>query len=90
MQQFQQLPVAAQRVVAELIALLGKQRASVAPENLDEGATILSHTVLGVPMAWPENEFMNPEFYGSWSDRSDITDSTEYVRNLRRIQWGPK
>lgn len=90
MQQFQQLPAAAQRVVAELIELLSKQRALVAPENLNEGATILSHTALGVPIAWPENEFMNPEFYGSWSDRADITESTDYVRNLRRSQWGPK
>ena len=93
MQQFQQLPVAAQRVVAELIALLSKQAASSVPpigEAIEGAAVLPSLSVIGVPTAWPENEFMNPEFYGAWADRTDITDSTEYVRELRRNHWGIK
>ncbi|WP_139925781.1 hypothetical protein [Hymenobacter sp. DG01] len=87
-QQFQQLPTAAQRVVAELIELLSTQQALVNTGTADEGAIVLPHTALGAPTAWPENEFMNPEFYGTWTGRTDIIESSDYVRQLRQKQWG--
>ena len=92
-QQFQQLPTEAQRIVAELIALLSRQStpSSPATDQVAAGATILPPLDLSnAPTTWPENEFMNPEFYGAWADREDIIDSTEYVRQLRRQQWGTK
>lgn len=30
----------------------------------------------------------NDPFFGIWSDRSEMKDSIEYVRNLRNEQWG--
>lgn len=92
-QQFQQLPAEAQRVVAALIELLSKQSvpSELPAEPFTEGATILPPLDLSNgPTTWPENEFMNPEFYGAWAERKDITDSTEYIRELRRQQWSAK
>ena len=89
----QHLPVAAQRLVAELIELLS-QNPAVGPQadwlaTEAPGATMLPPLDLtGSSTSWPENEFANPEFYGAWADRTDITDSTEYVRQLRREHWG--
>lgn len=82
-QQFYQLPVEAQRVVADLIELLSKK--TVGESNVNKAAPVAEGTG-----AYPENEFMNPEFYGAWADRSDITDSTEYVRALRQAHWKAK
>ncbi len=91
-QQFQQLPAEAQRVVAKLIELLSKQSASSPAVNPPtEGAIMLPPLApSNVPMTWPENEFMDPEFYGAWADRTDIADSTEYVRELRHKHWSRK
>ncbi|MBC8085014.1 MAG: hypothetical protein H7Z21_17595 [Hymenobacter sp.] len=93
MRQFQQLPADAQRVVAELIELLSQQSVPstpVAGEVVGGATTLPPPDLSGVPATWPENEFMNPEFYGAWADREDSTDSTEYVRELRRNHWGTR
>lgn len=94
-QQYERLPAAAQRLVAELIALLNQHTAPApepsAAEPAPEGAIMLPPLDLtGVPTTWPENRFADPDFHGGWADREDITDSTEYVRKLRREQWGVK
>ncbi len=34
------------------------------------------------------HDFTKDEFFGIWSDREDIKDSTEYVKKLRDEQWG--
>ena len=26
-------------------------------------------------------------FFGMWADRSDVTDSSQWVRQLRKVQW---
>lgn len=41
-----------------------------------------------IPTTWPENRFMEPQQHSAWADRSDITDSTAFVRALREQQWG--
>ncbi len=28
-------------------------------------------------------------FFGMWKDREDMVDPVEYIRKLRREQWGP-
>ena len=95
-QQFQQLPAAAQRVVAELIELLSRQSAADAPivskNTGPEGATMLPPLdISNVPMTWPENEFMNPEFYGAWADREDMKDGgAEYIHRVRRGLQPPR
>ena len=96
--QFLHLPVDAQRLVADLVAYLDRLVAEKKPvligtnaSNSTAGATLLPPLNLDeIPTTWPENSFMNPEFFGAWADRDDIIDSTEYVRQLRREQWGAK
>lgn len=29
-------------------------------------------------------------FFGMWADREDMADPVEYIRKLRREQWGPR
>lgn len=36
----------------------------------------------------PFHDFTKDEFFGMWADREDMADSVEYVRKLRREQWG--
>ncbi len=91
----QHLPVAAQRLVVELVELLSQGASAVQPADQPvteaPGAIILPALDLTNSITtWPENEFANPEFYGAWADRTDIADSTEYVRQLRRKQWSVK
>lgn len=93
--QIERLPAVAQRLVAELVELLSQHTAG--PGSEDErsagapGAIMLPPLdVTDIPTTWPENQFANPEFYGAWADRDDTIDSTEYVRELRRQQWGVK
>ena len=31
--------------------------------------------------------FLNSEFFGMWRDRTDITDSSEFARDLRSQGW---
>ncbi|HYE73043.1 MAG TPA: hypothetical protein VEF04_06925 [Blastocatellia bacterium] len=30
----------------------------------------------------------NEKFIGMWQDRDDVTDSTNWVRNIRESEWG--
>jgi hypothetical protein len=32
-------------------------------------------------------DLLNSEFFGMWKDRSDITDSPDYARQLRQQAW---
>lgn len=32
-------------------------------------------------------DFLNPEFFGIWKDRDDISDSTTFARALRDKAW---
>ncbi len=95
-QQFQQLPAAAQRVVAELIELLSRQAPPGAPGTSEtqaaKGAILLPPLdISNVPLTWPENEFMNPEFYGAWAEREDLDDGgAEYVHRVRRGLQPPR
>lgn len=34
--------------------------------------------------------FTDPEFFGMYADRDDMRDSVEYIKRLRRQQWGTK
>jgi hypothetical protein len=92
--QFQQLPAEAQRIVAELIELLSRQATpgKAAVEKQATGATILPPLDISkVPMTWPENEFMNPEFYGAWAGREDMKDGgAAYIHRVRRGLQPPK
>ena len=86
---FLHLPPAAQRVVAELVEYLDRDRRVVEVASVSDGAILLPPIDISqVPTTWPENEFADPTFFGVWADRSDIVDSTEFVRELRRTQWG--
>lgn len=33
-------------------------------------------------------DFSQDEFVGLWADREEMADSVEYIRKLRREQWG--
>jgi hypothetical protein len=35
----------------------------------------------------PEIDLMNHSFIGMWSDRQDLTDSTNWVRAVREREW---
>ncbi len=92
---FAHLSPDAQRIVADLVAFLDRKPAATASVSAGTAATVgaillpaLSDDNL--PTTWPENPFADPEFFGAWHDRTDIGDSTEYVRGLRRTQWGAK
>lgn len=91
--QFLQLPADAQRVVADLIAYLDRREfitaLKVLPAAESQEAIMLPPLEANHrPAAWPENPFVEPDFVGGWADRTDIVDSTEFVRELRRTQWG--
>ena len=93
--QFDQLPLASQRLVAELIEHLSRPPDAVstweeatAPGRPTEAIVLPPLDTEEMPGAWPENRFMNPHYYGAWADRDDIGDSTEFVRKLRYDQWG--
>ena len=97
MAQMERLPPTAQRMVAELIDYFSRPADAVsswaeasAPGRPTEAILLPPLDLTDVPTQWPENRFMNPEFYGAWADRTDITDSTEFVRQLRQQQWGTK
>lgn len=94
--QFDQLPLASRRLVAELIEHLSRPPDAVSTWEEVVAAGMPTEAILlppldmdDVPTTWPENRFMDPYFYGAWADRDDIGDSTEFVRKLRREQWGP-
>ena len=93
--QFDQLPLASQRLVAELIEHLSRPPDAVSTWEEASAVDRPAEAILlppldseAMPDAWPENRFMNPDYYGAWADREDIGDSTEFVRNLRYKQWG--
>lgn len=89
--QFLQLPIDAQRIVADLIAYLDRRETQ--PCKLDitalaaagEGATMLPALDVGnVPDIWPENSFANPAFQGGWAD----WDKPDFdFREWRRQIW---
>lgn len=93
-QQLDSLPAWARQQAEDFIAFLQTRYGEAAreqPARPAEGAILLPPLDMrGAPTTWPENPFMNPEFFGAWADRTDVTDSTEFVRQLRREQWGPK
>jgi len=33
------------------------------------------------------SDFANETFVGLWKDRQDLTDSSDWVRNVRRSEW---
>ena len=33
------------------------------------------------------NKLSSSTFFGIWKDRSDMNDSTDWVKNLRKTQW---
>jgi len=35
-----------------------------------------------------QRKFSEEPFFGMWKDREDMADSTEWVRRLRRKEWG--
>ena len=93
--QFERLSPVSQRLVAELIAHLGRPADAVssweevaAPGRPTEAILLPALNTDDIPTAWPENRFMDPYSFGMWADRADAADSTEYVRHLRREQWG--
>lgn len=93
--QFEQLPLASQRLVAELIGHLNRPAGAVSTWEEASAADRPTEAILlppldtdEIPATWPENQFMDPYFYGAWANRDDIGDSTEFVRKLRREQWG--
>ena len=93
--QFERLPLAAQRLVAELIDQLGRPVGAVSTWEELMAAGQPTEAILlppvdtdAMPDAWPANRFMEPTQFRAWADRTDITDSTEFVRQLRREQWG--
>ena len=93
--QFDHLPLASQRLVAELIEHLSRPPDAVstweeasATDRPAEAILLPPLDTEEMPSTWPENRFMDPHYYGAWADRDDIGDSTEFVRKLRREQWG--
>lgn len=92
--QFERLPLASQRLVAELIEHLSRPPLAVstweevAAGPLTEAIMLPPLNTDDIPKIWPENSFMEPAQHGAWAQQKDITDSTEFVRQLRREQWG--
>lgn len=39
------------------------------------------------PIHSNDTEIRDDKFIGMWSDREDLVDSTEWVRNLRKKEW---
>ena len=39
------------------------------------------------PVRGNDAQIQDDKFIGMWSDREDLTDSTEWVRNLRDKEW---
>ncbi|WP_353929945.1 hypothetical protein WJM97_16815 [Okeanomitos corallinicola TIOX110] len=35
----------------------------------------------------PNNDLINDGFIGMWSERQDLTDSNDWVRNVRENEW---
>ena len=92
---FERLPLASQRLVAELIEHLSRPADAVSTWEEASAADRPAEAILlppvdsdEMPTAWPENRFMDPYYHGAWANRDDIGDSTEFVRQLRREQWG--
>lgn len=93
-QRIEQLPAAAQRLVAELVDLLSQHTKPLASKeelSASQGATILpALDTAGVPTTWPENVFADPEFYGMWADREDMKNGGDaYIHVVRRGQQPP-
>lgn len=93
--QFEQLPLASQRLVAELIEHLSRPPDAVSTWEEASAAGRPTEAVFlpplnddEMPAAWPENRFMDPHFREAWANRTDIGDSTAFVRKLRHEQWG--
>lgn len=90
--QFERLSPAAQRLVADLIEHLSRPADAVsswqdvhAPDRPAAAVLLPALNDEEMPITWPENRFMNPHLFGEWAD---VVDSTEFVRQLRRDQWG--
>ena len=93
--QFERLPLASQRLVAELIEHLSRPPEAVstweevlAADRPTEALMLPPLDSEVMPATWPENRFMDPHYHGAWADRDEIGDSTEFVRKLRLEQWG--
>ena len=90
--QFDRLPLASQRLVAELIEHLSRPPGAVstweeasADDRPGEALMLPPLDLTDVPTTWPENSFMDPEFYGAWADRDDMKDFD--FREWRRSVW---
>ena len=66
------LPLEAQRQVTDFIALLRTRY---------KKRSQIAKTVNG-------NNILNEPFIGIWKDRDNMKDSNQWVRNIRRSEWG--
>lgn len=79
-------------VQREVLADIERQLAVLPPEALKMVADFVSmissqYAVLTKPSSSPRASLRDDPFIGMWVDRTDMADSTEYVRQLRREEW---
>ncbi len=75
-QEISALPERTRVAVEELVLLLRKQ-AAVPAKRQPPIMYPADHEQDGQP-------FNDPEFFGAWADRTDITDGAEYIHQVRR------
>ncbi len=79
-------------VQREVLADIERQLAVLPPEALKMVADFVGmissqYAVLTKPTPSPRASLRDDPFIGMWVDRTDMADSTEYVRQLRREEW---
>ncbi|MCP4546786.1 MAG: hypothetical protein GY835_10025 [bacterium] len=59
------------------------------PQEVSASATwiVLEVTPPAQPRRPTLGDLLSSEFFGMWRDRDDITDSTDYARDLRKRAW---
>lgn len=77
---------------SDVLADIERMLAVLPPEALKVVADFVGmissqYAVLTKPSPSPRASLRDDPFIGMWVDRTDMADSTEYVRQLRREEW---
>ena len=57
------------------------------PDDFPPGKAEITISVAPKKRRSTAQDLLNSEIFGMWADRTDITDSTEFARELRRKAW---
>lgn len=77
---------------SDVLADIERKLAVLPPEALKVVADFVGmissqYAVLTKPVPSPRASLRDDPFIGMWVDRTDMADSIEYVRKLRREEW---